>query len=153
MKWLWDQKWKSMIQFEVSQVTTFKSQSQRKSSCGNPQSQKEIKWQQSTLCKLKLKKYISYLILSVGMPLYQERCYIGCQQSLNAQQRPKIQVRWVKHNIRTHHISLNQGKPVWRLTLKQGWLVPTGIITGVIIEVIMHNTSHTIIKHMKYFES
>jgi hypothetical protein len=29
-----------------------------------------------TLCKLKLKKYILYLILSIGMLLYQEGCYI-----------------------------------------------------------------------------
>jgi hypothetical protein len=35
-----------------------------------------------TLCKLKLKKYILYLILSIGMLLYQEGCYIDCQQSL-----------------------------------------------------------------------
>jgi hypothetical protein len=32
-----------------------------------------------TLCKLKLKKYILYLILSIGMSLYQEGCYIDCQ--------------------------------------------------------------------------
>jgi hypothetical protein len=32
-----------------------------------------------TLCKLRLKKYILYLILSIGMPLYQEGCYIDCQ--------------------------------------------------------------------------
>jgi hypothetical protein len=31
-----------------------------------------------TLCKLKLKKYILYLILSIGMSLYQEGCYIDC---------------------------------------------------------------------------
>jgi hypothetical protein len=31
------------------------------------------------MCKLKLNKYILYLILSVGMPLYQEEYYMDCQ--------------------------------------------------------------------------
>jgi phage shock protein PspC (stress-responsive transcriptional regulator) len=31
------------------------------------------------LCKLKLKKCILYLILSICMPLYQEGCYIDYQ--------------------------------------------------------------------------
>jgi hypothetical protein len=31
------------------------------------------------LYKLKLKKCILYLTLSIGMPLYQEGCYIYCQ--------------------------------------------------------------------------
>jgi hypothetical protein len=35
-----------------------------------------------TLCKLKLKKCILYLILSIGMSLYQEGSYIDCQQGL-----------------------------------------------------------------------
>jgi hypothetical protein len=34
------------------------------------------------LCRLKLKKCILYLILSIGMPLCQEGCYIDCQLSL-----------------------------------------------------------------------
>jgi hypothetical protein len=33
------------------------------------------------LCKLKLKKCILYLTLSIGMLLYQEGCYVDCQQS------------------------------------------------------------------------
>jgi hypothetical protein len=32
-----------------------------------------------TLYKLKLKKCILYLTLSIGMSLYQEGCYIDCQ--------------------------------------------------------------------------
>jgi hypothetical protein len=32
-----------------------------------------------TMWKLKLKKYILYLTLTIGMPLYQEGCYIDCQ--------------------------------------------------------------------------
>jgi hypothetical protein len=35
-----------------------------------------------TLCKLKLKKYILYLIFSIGMSLYQEGSYIDYQQKL-----------------------------------------------------------------------
>jgi hypothetical protein len=31
------------------------------------------------MCKLKLNKYILYLILGVGMPLYQEEYYMDCQ--------------------------------------------------------------------------
>jgi hypothetical protein len=54
-------------------------------------SQKEVKWQDSILCKLELKKSFLYLILSVGMPLYQKGYHIGCQQSLNAQHSLKIQ--------------------------------------------------------------
>ncbi len=56
-------------------------------------SQKEMKWQESTLCKLKLKKSILYLILSIGMLLYQEVYHMDCQQSLNAQHSLKPQVR------------------------------------------------------------
>jgi hypothetical protein len=48
-----------------------------------------MKWQQSPLWKLKLKNCIVYLFLSEGMSLYQEGCYIGSQQSLDAQQKPK----------------------------------------------------------------
>jgi hypothetical protein len=55
-------------------------------------SQKEIKWQESTLRKLKLKKSILYLILRI-MLLYQEGYHIDCQQSLNAQHSLKTQVR------------------------------------------------------------
>jgi hypothetical protein len=46
-----------------------------------------------TLCKLKLKKYILYLTLSIGMPLYQDGCYIDCQQSLMLNKRLNTQVR------------------------------------------------------------
>jgi hypothetical protein len=46
-----------------------------------------------TLCKLKLKKYILYLILSIGMPLYQEGCCIDCQQSLMLNKSLNTQVR------------------------------------------------------------
>jgi hypothetical protein len=56
-------------------------------------SQKEMKWQQSALCKLKLKKYILYLILSVGTLLHQEEYHMDCQQSINAQQNLKTQLR------------------------------------------------------------
>jgi hypothetical protein len=55
-------------------------------------SQKEIKWQESTLRKLKLKKSILYLILHM-MLLYQKGYHIDCQQSLNAQHSLKTQVR------------------------------------------------------------
>jgi hypothetical protein len=44
-----------------------------------------MKWQESTLCKLKLKKSILYLILSIEMLLYQEGFHMDFQQSLNAQ--------------------------------------------------------------------
>jgi hypothetical protein len=75
----------------VSQVTTSKSQSQSKITYDNPHKskKKEMKWQQSPLWKLKLKNCIAYLFLSEGMSLYQEGCYIGFQQSLDAQQKPK----------------------------------------------------------------
>jgi hypothetical protein len=66
---------------------------------------KEMIWQESILCKLELKKYILYLILSVGLPLYQEGYHMDCQQSLNAQHSPKTQVRWVKHNYLIHSTS------------------------------------------------
>jgi hypothetical protein len=46
-----------------------------------------------TLCKLKLKKYILYLILSIGIPLYQEGCCIDCQQSLMLNKSVNTQVR------------------------------------------------------------
>jgi hypothetical protein len=46
-----------------------------------------------TLCKLKLKKYILYLILSIVMSLYQKGCYIDCQQSLMLNKRLNIQMR------------------------------------------------------------
>jgi hypothetical protein len=65
-----------------------------------------------TLCKLKLKKYILYLILSICMSLYQERCYIDYQQSLMLNKSLKYlsemsETQW-SHTL---HISLNQGKP------------------------------------------
>jgi hypothetical protein len=56
-------------------------------------SQKEMKWQESTLCKLKLKKSNLYLILSIRMTLYQEEYHMNCQQSFNAQQSLKTQER------------------------------------------------------------
>jgi hypothetical protein len=56
-------------------------------------SQKEMKWQESTLCKRKLKKSILYVILSIGMLLYQEGYHMDCQQSLNTQYSLKTQVR------------------------------------------------------------
>jgi hypothetical protein len=58
-----------------------------------------------TLYKLKLKKCILYLTLSIGMPLYQEGCYIDCQQSLLLNKSLNTQVRWVKHNGHTHSTS------------------------------------------------
>jgi hypothetical protein len=48
------------------------------------QSQREMKWQESTLYKLKLKKCILCFILSIEMPLYQEGYHMDCQQILNA---------------------------------------------------------------------
>jgi hypothetical protein len=65
-----------------------------------------------TLCKLKLKKCILYWTLSIGMPLYQEGCYIDCQQSLMLNKSLNTQVRWVKHNgyiySTSHWIRKNQ---------------------------------------------
>jgi hypothetical protein len=58
-----------------------------------------------TLCKLKLKKYILYLILSIGMLLYHDGCYINYQQSLMLNKSLIIHVRWVKHNGHTHSTS------------------------------------------------
>jgi hypothetical protein len=58
-----------------------------------------------TLCKLKLKKCILYLTLSIGLSLYQMGCYIDCQQSLMLNKRLNTQVRWVKHNDYTHSTS------------------------------------------------
>jgi hypothetical protein len=52
-----------------------------------------MKWQESTVCKFKLKKSILYLILSIGMLLYQEGHHMDCQKSLNAQHSLKTQVR------------------------------------------------------------
>jgi hypothetical protein len=46
-----------------------------------------------TLCKLKLKKYILYLILSIGMLLYHDGCYINYQQSLMLNKSLIIHVR------------------------------------------------------------
>jgi hypothetical protein len=43
-----------------------------------------------TLCKLKLKKCILYLTLSIGMSLYQKGCYIDYQQSLMLNKRLNI---------------------------------------------------------------
>jgi hypothetical protein len=40
--------------------------------------------------------------LEYMLPLYQEVYHMDCQQSLNAQHSPKIQVRWVKHNDLIH---------------------------------------------------
>jgi hypothetical protein len=58
-----------------------------------------------TLCKLKLKKCILYLTLSICMPLYQEWCYIDCQQNLMLNKILNTQMRWVKHNGHTHSTS------------------------------------------------
>jgi hypothetical protein len=41
MKWLWDQKWKLIIRFEVSQVKTSRRWCQSKNICGNPHEVKE----------------------------------------------------------------------------------------------------------------
>jgi hypothetical protein len=65
-----------------------------------------------TLCKLKLEKCILYLILSIGMPLHQERYYIDCQQNLMLNQKTNYpserrETQW-PHTL---HISLNQEKP------------------------------------------
>jgi hypothetical protein len=58
-----------------------------------------------TLCKLKLKKCILYLTLSIGMSLYQEGCYVDYQQILMLNKSLNTQVRWVKHNGHTHSTS------------------------------------------------
>jgi hypothetical protein len=65
-----------------------------------------------TLCKLKLKKCILYLILSIGMPLYQDGCYIDCQESLMLNKKHKYLSEMSKTQWPyTLHISLNQEKP------------------------------------------
>jgi hypothetical protein len=70
MKWPRDQKWKLIIWCEVLQVTIFKKSMPKQDQLWQPSwSQKEMKWQESTLWKIKLKNCILYLILSVGMPL------------------------------------------------------------------------------------
>jgi hypothetical protein len=58
-----------------------------------------------TLCKLKLKKYILYLIFSIGMSLYQEGSYIDSQQKPKYP-REMSETQW-PHTL---HISLNQEK-------------------------------------------
>jgi CRP-like cAMP-binding protein len=63
---------------------------------------KRDKWRDQLLCNLKLNKSILYLILSIGMSLYQEGYHIDCQQSLNAQHSLKSQVRRVKSNGLIH---------------------------------------------------
>jgi hypothetical protein len=47
--------------------------------CQPSQSQREMKWQESILYKLKLKKCILCFILSIGMTLYQEGYHMDCQ--------------------------------------------------------------------------
>jgi hypothetical protein len=76
-----------------------------------------------TLCKLKLKKCILYLILGISMSLYQEGCYIDCQQSLMLNKRLNTQVRWVKHNGHTHSTSywIRKNRMVW-------FLKPNGLV-------------------------
>jgi hypothetical protein len=85
-----------------------------------------------TLCKLKLKKCILYLTLSLGMSLYQQGCYIDCQQSLMLNKSLNTQVRWVKYNGHTHSTShwsrknrmvqfLKSEGPVWADEVQ--WLV------------------------------
>jgi hypothetical protein len=68
-----------------------------------------------TLCKLILKKCILYLILSIDMPLYQEGCYIDCQQSLMLNKSLNTELRWVKHNGHTHSTShwTRKNRMVW----------------------------------------
>jgi hypothetical protein len=69
INWFGDQK--RIIWFQVLQVTTYKSKCQSNITCGNPyEVKKEVKWQQPDLCKLKLKKCIWYLILSIGITFY-----------------------------------------------------------------------------------
>jgi hypothetical protein len=97
-----------------------------------------MKWQQSTLCKLKLNKCILYLILSVGIPH-------GLPTKSQCSTKPKklsemSETQWSC----ILHISLNQGKPdflVWAPTVSFQildvsvfktrfydfyWLVPNG---------------------------
>jgi hypothetical protein len=83
-----------------------KSQYQNKIKCGNPHEVKRDEVATITFCKLKLKKYILYLTLSIGMWLYQEGCYVDCQQSLMLNKSLNTQVRWVKYNGHTHSTSL-----------------------------------------------
>jgi hypothetical protein len=49
------------------------------------------------------------------MPLYQDGYHMDCQQSLNAQNNLKTQVRWVKHNDLIYYIShwTRKNKTVW----------------------------------------
>jgi hypothetical protein len=70
---------------EVLQVTTSReSMPNQDQMWQHSQSQREMKWQESILYKLKLKKYILCFILSVEMSLYQEGYHLDYQQSLNA---------------------------------------------------------------------
>jgi hypothetical protein len=45
------------------------------------------------LVQAQIKELFLYLILSIGMPLYQEGYHMDCQQSHNAQHSLKTQVR------------------------------------------------------------
>jgi hypothetical protein len=71
MKWHRDENYKLIIWYEVLHITTSKESMPKQDQIWRPSwSQKEMKWQDSILWKLKLIKSILYLILSIVIPLY-----------------------------------------------------------------------------------
>jgi hypothetical protein len=68
-------------------------------------SQKEIKWQDSILCKLKLKKLFIYFSLEYMVPLYQEGYHIDWQKKSQCSHSLKTQVKLEKHNDLIHYTS------------------------------------------------
>jgi hypothetical protein len=71
-----------------------------------------MKWQESILCKLMLKKYILCFTLSIGMLLYQEGYYMNCLK-VSMLTKPKTPSEMSEtYWPHTLHLSPNPGKTV-----------------------------------------
>jgi hypothetical protein len=81
-----DQNWKLTIRFEVIQVTTLRVSAKARSHVAIFMKSKRNEVTTINIVQTQVEKCILYVILSVGMPLYQEGYHMDYQQSLNAQQ-------------------------------------------------------------------
>jgi hypothetical protein len=96
---------KLIIWCEVLQVTTSRESMPKQDQMWQPsQSQREMKWQESTLYKLKLKKCILCFILSMNAALSRGISH-GLPTKSQCSHSLKTQVRWVKHNGLIHFTS------------------------------------------------
>jgi hypothetical protein len=105
IKWHENQKLKLILHVKYSKSQPLRVNAEARSSVTTLIKSKGDVVTTINLVQAQIKELFLYLILSIGMSLYQEGYRMDCQQSHNAQHSLKTQVRWVKHNSFIHYTS------------------------------------------------